>query len=186
MQPIATRFVSSITADWTSVPETGEYVDPQACFKAPTGISDGHNPTSPCGFPSFAKKPDGTPTFSFQMNPIEALVLVFRTPTTMHRLSFAQGGDLVVVTTDVVGHLEQALGQPQPEAARRRIQRHQPGQGTAMPGDHRLLLATRSQRLNEAGQRGLCVEQVDGGRVRVLANSGQNLRLPSRDTGIAC
>jgi hypothetical protein len=55
-----------------------------------------------------------------------------------------------------------------------------------MPGDHRLLLATRSQRLNEAGQRGLCVEQVDGGRVRVLANSGQNLRLPSRDTGIAC
>jgi len=90
VQQIATRFVSSLPADWTSVPGTWEYFDPEACFTAPTGVCYGNNPTSPYGFPSFARKLDGTPAFSFQMNPSEAVVVVFRTPPTMRYFSFAQ------------------------------------------------------------------------------------------------
>lgn len=87
---VATRFLSLIPSDWKPVPGTWEYFDPAACFTAPTGVCYGNNPTSPYGFPSFARKPDGSPAFSFQMNPSEAVVVVFRTPPTMRYFSFAQ------------------------------------------------------------------------------------------------
>lgn len=87
---VATRFQSLLPAGWTQVPGSWEYFDPEACFTSPTGVCYGNNPTSPYGFPSFARKPDGSPAFSFQMNPSEAVVVVFRTPPTMRYFSFAQ------------------------------------------------------------------------------------------------
>lgn len=60
--------------------------EPEACFTAPPGICCGNNPTSPYGFPSFAKKQDGTLTFSFQtrtaacgLNPLMSAHIGWRT-----------------------------------------------------------------------------------------------------------